>query len=128
MTSARWQALTLAGFLGLFALLMAWIIWLAPPVTVPRSIALLVAIGPMLFPLRGLLHGRPYTHAWSSFLALFYLAYSIGEAFSNASTQWLATAAALLSLLWFISAIFYVRARRRESGAVMNVDTGKNSR
>ncbi|MGE0081111.1 MAG: DUF2069 domain-containing protein [Thiohalomonadaceae bacterium] len=114
MTSARWHALTLAGYFGLFILLMAWIAWIAPPATVPRSIALLFAVGPLLFPLRGLLHGRPYTHAWSSFLALFYFAYGTAEAFSGSSVQLLAAAAGLLSLLWFISAILFVRTRRKE--------------
>lgn len=114
MTSLRWHALTLAGYFGLFALLMSWIAWIAPPETVPRSVALSFAVGPLLFPLRGLLHGRPYTHAWSSFLALFYFAYGTAEAFSGSSVQALAAAMALLSLLWFVSAILFVRACKRE--------------
>jgi uncharacterized membrane protein len=114
MSASRWHALTLLGYFGLFALLMAWIGWLSPPETVPRSIALLIAVGPLLFPLRGLLHGRTYTHAWSSFLALFYFAYGTAEAFSGSPVQALATAAALFALLWFVSAILFVRARKRE--------------
>jgi len=114
MPSARWHALTLLGYFGLFALLMLWIGWIVPPESVPRSIALLIAVGPLLFPLRGLLHGRPYTHAWSSFLALFYFAHGTAEAFSGSPAQALATAEALLALLWFVAAILFVRARKKE--------------
>ena len=36
------------------------------------SIILFFQIGPLLFPLRGLLSGKLYTHAWSMYMAIYY--------------------------------------------------------
>ena len=53
--------LTLTGYLGTLALLTAWYSWLAPSTHFPVALVLLVLVLPLLFPLRGLLHGRRYT-------------------------------------------------------------------
>jgi uncharacterized membrane protein len=67
-----WRTVALSGYFGLFGLLLLWFAWLEPPSRLPVAWALLLWVGPLLFPVRGLLHSRPYTHAWASFLALFY--------------------------------------------------------
>ena len=46
-----WYALTLLGYLGTFALLLAWYTVLAPSEHFPVSLVLLVLVGPLLFPL-----------------------------------------------------------------------------
>lgn len=101
--------LTLIGYLGTLALLTAWYSWLAPSTHFPVALVLLVLVLPLLFPLRGLLHGRPYTFSWSCFLALLYFTHGVIEAYSTAAAQHLAIAEIALASLWFISAIAYVR-------------------
>ncbi len=39
----------------------------------PEVILLFALVAPMLFPLRGLLQAKRYTHAWASFLFLYYI-------------------------------------------------------
>jgi uncharacterized membrane protein len=68
----------------------------------------------LLFPLRGLLHGRLYTHAWASFLALFYFVAGVFSAAGPMERPWLAWLEICLSLLWFLGTILYVRTRARE--------------
>lgn len=72
----------------------------------PRVILIIGLIAPLLFPLRGLLHAKRYTHAWSSFLSLLYVTISIDLWRTNAA---LSAALLLLTLLWFIGCILFAR-------------------
>jgi len=108
---------TLTGYFGLLLLLMVWIIWLTPSGSshLPTSLALVLLVGPLMFPLRGLLHGRPYTHAWASFIALFYLFLGISNAWSSDGQQrLLAILEILFSTLLYLGAMFYARLRGKQ--------------
>lgn len=109
MTAAHWKTLALVGYFGTFALIIAWYAWLSPPQRLPVYLALLALGTPLLLPLRGLLHGRPYTYAWSLFLALGYLAHALIEGYSTTQDRWLAGLELLLVTFWFAGAIGYVR-------------------
>jgi uncharacterized membrane protein len=91
-------------------LLVAWYSWLAPSRHFPVAMVLLVLVLPLLAPLRGILHGRTYTFAWSGFLALLYLSHGIIESYSSPATRTLALLEVLLTLIWFTAALFYVRS------------------
>jgi len=108
-------ALTLTGYLGTFALLMAWYTWLAPSPHFPVALVLLLLVSPLLFPLRGLLHARRYTVAWSCFLALFYFTHGVIEAWHSAITRHLGLLEVVLTLAWFSGGIVYIKAGRREA-------------
>lgn len=102
----RW--LTLSSYFGLLVFLFAWLLWLQP--AQPEFIAISIAafIGPLLFPLKGLLYGKPYTYAWSSYLALLY--FVIGVWYSGtADTRPYGIIIALASTGFFTGAIFYAR-------------------
>lgn len=114
MTARTWRRLALTGYFGTFALIVAWYGWLSPPVGLPVYIALLALGTPLLLPLRGLLHGRPYTYAWSLFLALGYLTHALIELYSTAADRPYALAELGLALLWFGAGIMYVRRVRSE--------------
>ena len=68
----RARILALCGYFGLLLLLPLWYGWLSPS-QLPLGLVLGFLLVPLLFPLRGLLQGRPYTYAWATFLALFYV-------------------------------------------------------
>lgn len=117
-----WRALSLAGYFVLLALLLNWFTWIAPPDRFPVALALILLAVPLLFPLRGLLHGRAYTHAWTSFLALFYFAFGVDAIAAAGDPAWLGWTAVASSLALFAGCVGYVRAsgrerRERESGA-----------
>jgi len=113
--SRFWHAVALTGYFGLFGVLVSRLAWLEPPSRTPVSLALLLLGGPLLFPLRGLLHGRPYTCAWTSFLALFYFAAAVFGLAGPMERPWLAWLELGFSLLLFLGAVSYVRARAREA-------------
>lgn len=63
---------TLFSYAGLFLFLIYGIVTRTFYPDQPELILLLALITPLLFPLRGLLQAKRYTHAWASFLFLFY--------------------------------------------------------
>ena len=109
--------LTVVSHLGLLALLIVWNVWLYPPTIFPVAAVLLFYIGPLLIPLRGILHGRLYTHAWTHFLALFYFTVGVMIAAANIEERWYAIAQVVLSITLFMGSMMFVRFRAREKRA-----------
>ena len=100
--------LSLAGYFALFFLLLLSIAQLPEDNRPARLVLLLVLVGPLLFPLRGLLHGRPYTHAWSGFMALVYLVIAVAVA-AGEGTLLLGISEATATIAWFTGSLLYVR-------------------
>ena len=115
MNSRFFYTLALLGYFGLFMLLLVWTIHLAPPTIFPISIVLLFYVGPLLIPLRGLLHGKLYTHAWVHFMALFYFTIGVMVAAGNAEERIYALMQIAFSIMMFIGSMMYVRVKARES-------------
>lgn len=105
--------LTLTGYFGIMVLLPAWYGWLAPPQLIPAQLALVLLGLPLFFALRGLLHVRRYTIAWSLFLSMFYFSHGCMEAWGNPDVRWLAFIEIGLSLCWLVGGTLYLRYSNR---------------
>mgnify|MGYP000887025666 FL=1 len=106
-----YNRLALAGLLGLLALCLAWELWLAP--LRPGGTLLALKALPLLLPLRGLLHGRRYTHQWASLLALLYLVEGALRAVSDpGASRWPALAEILLAAAMFAGCLGHARRGR----------------
>ena len=72
---------------------------------------LLLRLMPLLFPLRGILHGRRYTYQWTSLMILLYLAEGLVRSMSDQGAgQWLAMAETLLATILFVACLGHARA------------------
>lgn len=109
-----WRINALIAYFGLFTGLILWFTWLAPPERSSISVALLGFVGPLLLPLRGILHGRAYTHAWTSMLALLYFTHGVVEAWSNAEERIWASGEVIFSVWLFTASAFFARCRARQ--------------
>lgn len=107
--ASTWLRLATAAYFALIGLLLAWLVWLAPPARALLSLSVLLLVGPLLLPLRGLLRGRRYTVAWSTLLILLYFVHGIAAIAGGGASAWLGAAEVALSLGYFGSAIAYVR-------------------
>ena len=105
--------LTLSGYFGTLILLTAWFGWLYPSAKTPVALVLVLLVAPLLLPLRGLLHARRYTIAWSCFLALLYFIHGVLEAWHASPARPLGQLEVLLTSIWFLGAIGYVRATKQ---------------
>lgn len=97
-----------ACLIALILVCLAWESRIAP--LRPGGSLLILKVLPLLLPLPGILHGRRYTYQWSSMFILLYFTEGVVRAWADrgVSAQ-LATFEMLLSLGFFICAIFYAR-------------------
>ncbi len=103
---SRW--LTLIGYFGLMGGFYLWHLWLHPLEKYLISIILLFQLGPLMFPLFGLLKGKVYTHAWAMYLAIYY--FSIGVWYAASVEQfYFGLYIVFTSLVFFTGTVFYVR-------------------
>lgn len=113
--------------MGLLVLLSLRIVWLAPPQYWPRSLVLLCLVGPLLLPLRGVVHGHLRAHLWAAILAMFYFvvgSYHFANALAYDHAYGVAITEILLSIILFISANLYVRSYPRGTGNHRSHESG----
>lgn len=104
------RIISLISFFGLMISLLIWILLAEHSENFPVAAWLIIGVMPLLFPMRGILYGKTYTHAWASFLMLFYLAHGIGELYSGDAIIWYPLFEVLFSSSFFIAANLYVRS------------------
>lgn len=110
--------IALSGFLLLIIFLIVRTGWLAPPASLPKSLVLLLLVGPLMFPLRGMLHGKHYTYGWSMFLALFYFVVGVLYA-ATPATLWHGLLVVLFSSMWFLGCMLFLKDKgnkRKKAG------------
>ncbi|MBL1320170.1 MAG: DUF2069 domain-containing protein [Methylophaga sp.] len=108
-----YKNIALASFFGLMITLICWITLGEHSNNYPTSAFLLIALVPLLFPLRGLLHGKPYTHAWTTFLMLLYFSHGIGEVYSAEGFSLYPSLEILFSGITFIASITFIKLNAR---------------
>jgi uncharacterized membrane protein len=121
--AAFFRKLTLTSYFGLVLLFLYWILIFIKSSPTPIPMLLAIAIGPLLFPLYGLLRAKPYTHAWCSFLALGYFIHAVVEAYANELTRNLALIETTLSVGLFVGCIYFVKMNAREKTINSQDDT-----
>ncbi|ASJ76088.1 DUF2069 domain-containing protein [Granulosicoccus antarcticus] len=104
------RLMTLVGYFGLLLLIINWFSWIAPPEQVPRSLTIAGLAIPLLFPLRGIIHARRYTHQWVGFLSMLYFIIGVDVWFNQqAIEQLLGMSMVLFSLLLMVGSSMYSR-------------------
>lgn len=99
---------SIASLIALIILCLAWELWLAP--LRPGGSSLVFKALPLLLPLAGILRGKRYTYQWASMLILLYLSEGAVRAWSDHGlSATLAAVEAALSVVFYLSAVFYAR-------------------
>ena len=104
--AGRW--LTLSGYFTLLFGLFAWHLILDPPAKHLMSVIIFLQIGPLMFPLMGLLKGKLYTHAWSMYMAIFYFIVGVWYAGSSEDLK-IGLFVIFSSLVFFLGTVLYTR-------------------
>jgi putative membrane protein len=108
------QRLAAFSLSALIALCLAWELWFAPLREGGSWLALKAL--PLCLPLAGVLKGRVYTFQWSCMMILLYFAEAVMRLFDHTPAgRWCAAGAVVLSSLYFVSCLLYVK-RVREGG------------
>ncbi len=101
-------------------LLLAWVtIWqfsLVEERVYSTTFIALIYILPLLLPLRGIIAGKPYTHAWANFIVLFYIIHGFTAGYAAPDELLYAVIELVLATGMFIGCSAYARMRGRELG------------
>ena len=106
ITLGRW--LTLSGYFTLLFGLFAWHLLINPLEKHLVSIIVFFQVGPLMFPLFGLLNGKLYTHAWSMYLAIFYFVMGVWYC-GKAEDLAIGLYVIFTSLMFFAGTLLYTR-------------------
>lgn len=108
-------ATMLTGYFGLLLWVTVWNTVINPPAKTPAAILLIIAVAPLLLPLRGLLHGRLKSCAWAAYLSLLYFFHGVTELASEPFGKGTLFDAleVFFSMLLFLSGSFYIRYAAR---------------
>ena len=77
-----WRVMTIMGLLGLIALIIIWNGWLSPVQKIPKALEMIILVGPLLFFVRGVLHGNYNTHVKIAFPGIIYFVLGVWYAFT----------------------------------------------
>ncbi|RUO31521.1 DUF2069 domain-containing protein [Aliidiomarina sedimenti] len=111
-----YRRLTLFSYPLLLLWVILWHAWIAPSETLSVWLKLAMWGIPLLFPLKGILQGNPYTHAWANFVLMLYFLHSLTTLYTHPDERLYAGIELLLTTLAFIGATFYARYAGREQG------------
>lgn len=116
LSTNNYKKIALTGYFSLFIFMPLWLIFLSPSESLSIPTALVMFTLPLLFPLKGMLQGNPFTYAWSNFIVLIYFLHSL-------TTLWVLPADrvwAMLELIFastmFFGATYYAKFRGQELG------------
>lgn len=113
----RYLRLGQVGFLALFLLIPAWVLWLDPPELGSSRVLLALLWGPLWLPMLGILRGKAYTFAWANFIVMIYFVHSLTHLWiSSGTTFYLALAELAAACLMFAGCTYYAKYRGQELG------------
>ncbi len=108
------RALRLGAGSSLIALIMLCLAWETILASLkPGGSLLMLKAVPLLLPLFGILKGKRYTYQWASMFILLYFTEGVVRAWSDKGlSSKLALVEVVLTLLFFLCAIFYAKLTR----------------
>lgn len=102
--------------LGLLVWVVLWQVALSPHPHINHMAMAAVWVTPLLLPLKGILAGKPYTHAWANFILMFYFLHALTILWIDDGERWLALIELALTTSAFMANILFTRHRGRELG------------
>ncbi|WP_100641250.1 DUF2069 domain-containing protein [Alteromonas facilis] len=115
-TTKFYRVLALTCHIGLLLWVALWHFYLRDEQAFSTLFILLIYIAPLVFPLPGVIKGKPYTHAWANFIVMFYLIHGLTIMYAE-SHEWLyALIELVLATGMFIGCAVFARMRGKELG------------
>jgi len=106
----------LTGYFGLLFFMPLWLLVLSPSEGLSLTLSLIFFTVPLLFPLKGLVQGNPYTYAWANFVVMIYFLHSLTTLWvSPEDTIW-ASIELIFATLMFLGGTYYAKFKGQELG------------
>ena len=116
LSTQFYRKLTLISYGLMIVWLVIWHFFLTPEKTTSTLFTVLFWIIPILLPAKGLLQGKPYTHAWTNFIVMYYLLHGLTSVYALEGERLYAVIEIILCVGLFTGCSLYARTRGRELG------------
>jgi uncharacterized membrane protein len=110
------KKMALFGYFSLLFFMPLWLLVLSPSESLSTSTTLILFILPLLFPLKGLLQGNPFTYAWANFIVLIYFLHSLTTLWVLPSDMIWAILELIFASTMFLGCSYYAKYRGQELG------------
>jgi uncharacterized membrane protein len=110
------KKIALLGYFSLLFFMPLWLLVLSPSESLSTSTTLILFILPLLFPLKGLLQGNPFTYAWANFIVLIYFLHSLTTLWVLPSDMIWAILELIFASTMFLGCTYYAKYRGQELG------------
>lgn len=115
-STATLKNITLFGYFSLLIYMPLWLIVISDDTALSTPLTLVMFTLPLLFPLKGLVQGNPYTYAWSNFIVMIYFLHSLTTLWVSADEKLWALGELIFASIMFISGSYYAKYRGQELG------------
>ncbi len=116
ISTANLRKMALFGYFSLLIYMPLWLLVLSPSSALSTTTTLILFTLPLLFPLKGLLQGNPYTYAWANFIVLIYFLHSLTTLWVLPNDRLWALLELVLATTMFIGCSYYAKYRGQELG------------
>ncbi len=116
LSTNNYKKMALVGYFSLLFYMPLWLLVLSPSEGLSTSTTLLLFVLPLLFPLKGMLQGNPYTFAWANFIVLIYFLHSLTTLWVLPSDRIWASLELIFASIMFFGCSYYAKYRGQELG------------
>jgi len=110
------KKMALFGYFSLLVFMPLWLLILSPSESLSTLTTLILFVLPLLFPLKGLLQGNPYTYAWSNFIVLIYFLHGLTTLWVLPSDRLWAILELIFASTMFLGCSYYAKYKGQELG------------
>lgn len=110
------KKIALFGYFSLLIFMPLWLLVLSPSEALSTSTTLILFTLPLLFPLKGLLQGNPFTYAWANFIVLIYFLHSLTTLWVLPNDMIWAILELIFATMMFLGCSYYAKYRGQELG------------
>ncbi len=116
ISTTNLRKMALFGYFSLLIYMPLWLLVLSPSSALSTTTTLILFTLPLLFPLKGLLQGNPYTYAWANFIVLIYFLHSLTTLWVLPNDRLWALLELVFATTMFIGCSYYAKYRGQELG------------
>lgn len=116
LPTQTYKKIALIGYFSLLLFMPIWLLLLNPSQGLNPWLSTVMFIIPLLFPLKGILAGNPYTFAWSNFVVMLYFLHSLTTLWVSEDDRIWAALELIFASLMFYGGTYYAKYRGQELG------------
>lgn len=121
------KKIALFGYFSLLVYMPLWLLVLSNERSLSIPLTLIMFTLPLIFPMRGLIKGNPYTYAWSNFVVMIYFLHSLTTVWVSANEKHWAILELLFATIMFLAGSYYAKYKGQELGLSIRKKKQENS-